>query len=178
MGVTNLSNLQVAGVPILGALGHEITTGNVFFVDSGAGSDTGAYGTVAEEPFATIDYAIGKCTANNGDVILVMPGHAENIVTATSFVSDVDGVKILGLGHGLTKPKLTFTAAAGTIKITGANCHFENFNLYSNFATGITTGITLGAAADGCVLKNIRMEEPRTLKNFLLVSGLQPLVIM
>lgn len=168
MGVTNLSNLQVAGVPILGSLGSEITTGNVFFVDSGTGSDTGSYGTTAEEPFATIDYAIGKCTADNGDIIIVMPGHAENISAATSLVVDVAGVKILGVGHGLTKPKLTFTAAAGTISITAANCHFENFYLYANYTNGITTGITLGAAADGCVLKNIRMEEAANTKEFLI----------
>jgi len=156
------------GVPVLGALGHDVTTGNIFFVDSGVGADTGSSGKDVESPFATIDYAVGKCTADNGDVIIVMPGHAENISTATSLVVDVDGIKILGVGHGLTKPKLTFTAAAGTISITGANVHFENFYLYANFATGITTGITLGAAADGAVLKNIRMEEAANTKEFLI----------
>ena len=63
--------------------------GKVFWVnnstvlpDNGLGGSNGNACTYTK-PFSTIDYAIGKCKASRGDVIYVMPGHAET-VTATS----------------------------------------------------------------------------------------------
>jgi len=60
------------------------TTGNIFYVDSGNSSavDYSGAGTSKTKPFKTVDYAIGQCTANNGDVIIVMPGHAESYTAA------------------------------------------------------------------------------------------------
>ena len=54
------------GMPVLPG-GPHTTTGNVFFVDAGAanGSDTTAAGKDAETPFITLDFAVGRCTANN-----------------------------------------------------------------------------------------------------------------
>ena len=53
--------------------------GDIFFVDSGAATaaDSAGAGRSPDAPFATIDYAIGQCAANNGDVIYVMPGHTD-----------------------------------------------------------------------------------------------------
>ena len=57
------------------------TTGNVFFVKStgpNAADDPG-HGKSPSKPFATIDYAVGQCTASNNDFIWVMPGHVETV---------------------------------------------------------------------------------------------------
>ena len=79
MGLTNFPNgISSFGVPVLGG-GAITTTGSIFFVDSVTGSN-GNSGADSDHPFATIDYAIGKCTANKGDHILVMPGHNEAII--------------------------------------------------------------------------------------------------
>ena len=51
--------------------------GNVYWVDSGTGSN-GNKGTY-RQPLATIDNAIGKCSANNGDIIVVFPGHSGTV---------------------------------------------------------------------------------------------------
>ena len=57
------------------------TTGNIFFVDSGSatGADSVGAGRNPDLPFLTIDYAVGQCTANNGDYIIAMPGHAAEL---------------------------------------------------------------------------------------------------
>lgn len=98
--------LNVRGVPVLNTYG-----GNVFWVDSGTGSN-GNKGTF-DRPFATIDYAIGRCTANNGDIIMVKPGHSEAISTA-DIDADIAGVSIIGLGAGEDRPTITYTGTTDT----------------------------------------------------------------
>lgn len=147
-----------------------VTTGDIFFVDSGSSTngDTAGFGSNPDAPFATIDFAIGQCTASNGDRIYVMPGHAETLTAATSLVADVAGVSIIGIGGGPLRPRLTFTTAAtATLSVTAANCHLENLWLLSAFTDGITAGITGGAACDGLVLKNIVMQESLNTQEFL-----------
>jgi len=53
--------------------------GNVFWVSSTTGTDSAGYGRNPDAPVATLDYAIGLCTASKGDIVYLMPGHAENI---------------------------------------------------------------------------------------------------
>ncbi len=103
--------------------------GNIFFVDSGAtlADDSVGAGKNPDVPFATLDYAIGRCSANNGDVIYVMPGHAETVSGAAGIDFDVAGVKVIGLGQGADRPTLTMSAAASTIHFDAAGSHLENF---------------------------------------------------
>lgn len=146
------------------------STGNRFYVDSGASaaSDSTGYGLTPDAPFATIDYAVGQCTATNGDIIYVMPGHAESLTGATSLVVDVAGVSIIGLGSGAARPRLTYTTAAGaTLSVTAANCRLENLWLLSAYTNGITVGVTVGASADGLVMKDIVMQESLNTQEFL-----------
>lgn len=56
-----------------------LTTGSIFFVHSGTGVNALGGGRNPDAPLATLDYAIGLCTANKGDMIFVMPGHAETL---------------------------------------------------------------------------------------------------
>lgn len=123
MAGTNFPHgISTYGVPVLGS-GPVFTVGNVFFVDSGAGSDVGGQGTSAAQPFATIDFAIGQCTASNGDFILVMPGHSEDITA--DITMDVAGVTVIGMGQGHTRPQLVSTGTAGRVTITASNCRWS-----------------------------------------------------
>lgn len=107
--------------------------GSVFYVNSANGSDTTGYGRSPESPFATIDYAIGQCTASNGDEILVCPNHAESVTAAAGIALDVIGVTIRGLGRGRNRPTITFTTAAGaSFDISAADCRVENLTLVCN----------------------------------------------
>ena len=123
--MSDFTDIRVAGVPILPGW----TTGNVFFVDSGIGSDTADVGKKATEPFATLDYAIGRCTASNGDVIIVMPGHAESLTAAIAL--DVAGIKIIGLGNGDNRPRFTLAGAAvPAITISADDQKIDNLAFY------------------------------------------------
>ena len=54
----------------------------MYWVDStDANASTGADGSI-DTPFSTIDAAVGQCVANQGDVILVKPGHIETVTAA------------------------------------------------------------------------------------------------
>lgn len=108
---------------------HEAFPGNIFWVGA-AGSneaDSASSGQSPDNPFATIDYAIGRCTASQGDVIFVLPGHTETITTAGGIAQDVAGVSIIGLGTGANRPTISFgTADTATWTISGANCVVKN----------------------------------------------------
>jgi hypothetical protein len=132
------NGVTIRGVPVLNT--HP---GNVYWVSSVSGSD-GNKGT-RERPFATIDYAIGRCTANNGDIIFCMPGHAE-AVTATSINCDVGGVTFIGLGSGSKKPVLTFGATDSTINVTAANCVWQNFRFTAGVGDVVTAVLHATAA--------------------------------
>ncbi len=101
------------------------TTGNRFFVDSGA--SRAAAGNRARDPNIpelTIDGAINRCTANNGDQIIVMPGHTENLTGTIAM--DVAGVAVFGLGQAHTRPQVVHTGTAGIVSITASNCRWSN----------------------------------------------------
>jgi hypothetical protein len=118
--------------------------GNVIFVSSVTGTDGAGYGDNPDAPVATVDYAIGLCTASKGDVIYVLPGHAE---TTTAIALDVAGVRIIGLGFGANRPTLTATTAASDlVAVTAANCELINMRLVGA-ASGVTALLDLSSAA-------------------------------
>lgn len=139
--------------------GAEQTTGNVFYVDSGAtgASDSSSMGDSPERPLATLDYAIGRCTATNGDIIFVMPGHAE---TTTAIAADVAGITIFGIGYGRARPTFTATAAASDlIDVTAANITIKNVRLVGA-ASDCTSLISI--AADDFLCEGCSLEQAET----------------
>jgi hypothetical protein len=138
-------------MPVLPGGDLNISTGNVFFVDSGAtNASDGNPGTVVR-PLATIDAGVALCAANNGDQIIVMPGHSEDPLT--SIAMDVAGVWIRGLGWGASRPTVTFGAAAATLAMSAASCRVSNlvFDLGIVAAT-VTDAITI--TADHCIVEH------------------------
>jgi hypothetical protein len=96
-----------------------------FWVDSNTGSD-GNKGTF-NSPFATLDYAIGRCTANKGDTIYLAANHLETLTAAGSVTADVAGISIIGLGDGTNKPTFLFgTATTASFLISAAGVTVKN----------------------------------------------------
>ena len=129
--------VTIRGVPI--TVSHP---GQVFWVNSTSvlasdgvsGSDVPSAGTY-QRPFATIDYAIGQCTASRGDVIMVMPGHTETVSAAGGIAMDVAGVAVVGLGAGSLRPTITLdTAATASVTMSAANTTFKNCIFSAAFA--------------------------------------------
>ena len=118
------NGLSVFGVPVLGS-GPVFTTGDVYFVHNTGSNDNN--GTDPKFPKKTLDAAIKKCTANNGDYVVILPNHAEAIATATALAASVAGVTIIGIGHGENRPTITFdTATTALFTISAADVTLIN----------------------------------------------------
>lgn len=113
--------MTLRGMPL--AITHP---GKVFFVDSvnGANGNPGTF----KKPIASIDTAVGKCTANRGDIIIAKPGHVETVTAAAGLDLDVAGVALLGLGSGSNRPTINFTTATtADVDVDAANITIVNF---------------------------------------------------
>ena len=138
--VDTLILLQADG---MGSTG--ISGGDVYYVDSGAtaGTGTGADWANAE---LTIDAAVGNCSASNGDVIFVAPGHAESF-TSEGLDVDVVGVTIIGLGSGATRPTITYAHANGEVAIGAASVSIKNIRFFSS-TPDVLMGIEVESGVD------------------------------
>lgn len=124
-------------------------SGNVFFVDANAaqGGGTAGFGSHPDQAFSTLDFAIGQCTANQGDVIFVLPGHTENVIAAAGIDLDVAGISVIGLGSGAARPTFTFTTATtADIDIDAASILLENVILDMTGIDAIAAGLDVNAA--------------------------------
>jgi len=126
--------------------------GDVWFVDSGTGTDGAGYGQDPDSPCATLDYAIGLATASQGDVIYIMPGHNESLTAATSCVVDKIGLSIIGLGRGMNRPIFDYDNTAGTIEMDAASCRLSNVILRASQAS---TVVAINVDADDCEIDNV-----------------------
>lgn len=108
-----------------------------FFVLSNAGSvapwlgnflnDFPSDGGGVPRVYSSIALALANCTANRGDMIYVLPGHAENITNAIDLNVNVAGVRIVGIGQGNGRPVITMnTATTAVITLSAANTSIEN----------------------------------------------------
>lgn len=139
------------GMPVIGSGGH-MTTGDVFFVSSTAtNSSNGNLGTSPDKPLATLNGALTRASANNGDLVFFMPNHAENVTSVTTQVIDKAGIKFIGLGSGTDRPTFTYTNTAGLFSITGANTYIENFYFVTSVVACV---LAVSVAADYCTFMN------------------------
>jgi hypothetical protein len=128
-------------------------TGTTYYVDSDASNaaDTNS-GRSWARPLATISGAIAKCTANQGDTIILAESHSETYTTTgAKFVASVAGITIIGLGEGSDRPTLTFSHVGATTTISAANVTIYNVM----FITGIDSVVTYGTISGAdCKLIN------------------------
>lgn len=106
--------------PITDFLLSSVGLGDVYYVSSDSGDDERS-GLSPETCLATLDAAIGKCTANQGDIIYILPGHTETVATAGAIAVDVAGITIIGLGDGADKPTFSFSAVDATMTVSAAS---------------------------------------------------------
>lgn len=103
----------------------------------------------------TLASAMSLCRANMGDVILVLPGHAEN-VGATALANLVAGTRIIGVStsgpNQDSAPTFTWNATTSTWAISVKNVEISGLRLLMDGANGVVAPINITAA--GCQLKN------------------------
>jgi hypothetical protein len=133
------NGVSIRGVPL--SVSHP---GSVFWVHSGTGSNGNA-GTY-QRPFASIDFAVGRCTANKGDIIYVLPGHTETVIAAGGLDLDVAGIAIIGLGAGSNRPTVSFgTATTADMDVDAANISMYNI-LFTGDVDALAAPIDVNAA--------------------------------
>lgn len=140
-GPTNFPNsfaagLTLRGLPILQTQpGRCLWVSNSTVVQPGcvAGSDNNP-GTF-QRPYATLNKAISVCQQANGDIILVKPGHYEDIPNASTLIANCAGVAVIGLGAGSCRPTFRFTTAAtANIQVRSSCISFQNCLFLAGFA--------------------------------------------
>jgi hypothetical protein len=126
-----------------------VTSGSVFFVDSGSDrASDGNRGRDPNVPMATLDAAVARCTANNGDIIVLMPGHAENLTASVAL--DVNGIWVYGIGWGASRPTFTYTGTGGVITLSGNSVRLTNVRCVPGIAS-VTAAINL--TGDDCIIE-------------------------
>lgn len=154
MAISNFPNGFSQGVIIRGVPVNVAHPGLAFYLNNSGvvgprgltGSDANA-GTF-QRPFATLAGALAQCTAGRGDIIYVMPGHAETISSATALTLATSGVAIIGLGAGNLRPTFTLnTANTATINVTASQVSIINCLFVANFLN-IASLFTLTTAKD------------------------------
>ncbi len=143
---TDIANLQSSA---------NLGTGNVYYVDSGKSNAATVDGTKPEWALPTLDAAVAKCTANNGDIIYVMQGHTENLSGADGVDLDVAGIAVIGLGEGTDAPEFVYTNAAGEFVIGAASVTISNLRFVPS-VTGITHAIDVENAGDYATIVNCK----------------------
>lgn len=156
----NQAQLMTQLIALMSSLGA--SSGNVFYVDSVAGTDAAGYGDKPSRAYDSINYAVGQCVANNGDVVVVLEAHQEVVTTAPTgshttageLNLDVAGVRVVGLGSGLAVPEIAVgTATSASVRINANSVWIENLRFTGNL-DNITTVLTVNGVTD-CVLERL-----------------------
>lgn len=167
--------VSIRGVPL--TLTHP---GAVFFVKS-VNDSTGAANALAPnqkagsdsnrgtflDPLATIANAFTRVTAGRGDIIFLLPGHAETISTATATAFNIKGVALVGFGTGNLRPTLTYTTATATIPVSVDDIYIGNVLFKANFAD-VASVFTL-TTAKNFVVDNCEFRDGSSVLNFLTI---------
>lgn len=144
---------------------YGLTAGTNFFVSSVAGSSAND-GLSFAAPKATLAQALSLCTADKGDRVFLMPGHAETISAAAGVAVAVAGVSIVGLGRGTKQPKFTFdTATTADFDIDAANVLIENVHFTANYADIVAP---IDVNAQHCTIRGCRFTETAANMNALI----------
>jgi len=122
----------------------KVTGGSIFFVDGNTGTDAAGYGQSPDSPVDTLDYAIGLCTANKGDIIYVFAQHAETVTAAIT--ADIAGITIVGMGHGNSRPTITGNGTIDAMTVTANDVTIMNLIFAAPGTDAQTADINIAAA--------------------------------
>ena len=128
--------------------------GTYYYVYSGTGSDSYT-GEDIDHPKATLDAAVGLCTADAGDVIFVLQGHSETMGAAADEVDiDVAGITVIGCGEGKLRPLFNYTGdVTGAFAIGADDVTLYNLQ-FCAAAADVNDAIEIEAGAEQATIAN------------------------
>ena len=166
-----MSGVSIRQVPItVSNPGAVIWVSNSTIVGPGCvgGSDSNP-GTFTK-PFQTLAGALAstRVQAGRGDLIVLKPGHAENITAAAGINITTAGVTIVGLGSGSLRPTFTFTTAnTATITIAANSVGFSNILFVGGFLNVATCfDIVNAQVATDFAVDSCEFRDSSTVLNF------------
>ena len=160
------NGITIRGVPIdIPNPGEVFWVNNTTVTAKGAkgGSDTGNKGTY-KEPFATVDKGISSGKIARGDIVYVMPGHAETVST-TSIDLDIAGITVICLGSKRNQAVFTYDATGSTITISAADCSWVG-GVHQSTILDCASAFTIGAAT-GATVAEAQFDDTSSILNFL-----------
>lgn len=101
---------------------------------------------------ATLQQGLARCRSGQGDIVYVLPGHAENISTADFMTNLVAGTQIISAGRAgsTNNPTFTWTATTSTFLLDVADVTLSGLTFNMGGADNVTAPITVTGA--GCVV--------------------------
>lgn len=159
---------EIRGNGLTDSMGLPYCAGTRWWVNSTGGNNaTGESGKTPSRPFATLDYALSRCTDSKCDQIMLMPGHAETITGAGGITLDKIGVDVIGLGRYDLRPRFLMDGAATvTCLVTAAEAGLRNI-IFAAGHSDITTFCTV--TAKGFALEYCHFERNTTDENFVAI---------
>lgn len=128
------------------------------------GTDGVGKGGTRQSPVATLDYALGLCTADNDDVIHIKPTHAETITGVGGITVDKAGVTIQGYGRYDSRPTFLMDGAdTVTALFTADDVMIDNCKFNPGHADIAIFG---HVSAKGVRISNCNFEEITTDENW------------
>lgn len=142
------------GCGIASSFGTIIPPGSRHCFVRSTGAQSGDPEDVVNRLLPTLSAALSECRSGLNDYIFVLPGHTENVSTATFLSGLVANTNIIGVGNPAASnaPKFTWTATAGNWAVNVNNVFISNLKLSCDGANGITSAITV--TGTGCTIAN------------------------
>lgn len=157
--------MGAANIPNLPFMGHGAGLKTQFGIVLPPGGNVAAYvrstgpqnydeQQVKQRIVTTLAKGLSYCRAGLNDVVVVLPGHTENVTDATMLDNLVNGTRIIGAGNPLQDDAPTFrwTNTAGSWAIDNKNCYISGLKLQLEGANGITKAINI--TGSGVTLAN------------------------
>lgn len=152
----------INGTPLSGVLPR--AKGKDIYVSSVVGG-AGRTGDNPRNAISTLDAAFAKCSANQGDRIIVMENHSETITGAGGIAHDVAGVTVIGLGVGNQRPRFLMDAGTTvTYAISAADAHVSNLVFAAGHADIVAC---FDVTAPGARIENCEFVDNVANENFL-----------
>ena len=137
---------RIKGLPVTGGLPAKSLFKQPIFVDSSTGASDND-GKNPDHPVDSISNAFKKDRVAANGLIVVLPGHSEDVTAANGILCDIAGVHVLGLGEGSARPSINFTTVVGAdIEVDAANITFENLKFDATGIDALTGPIDVDAA--------------------------------
>jgi len=148
--------------------GKRVLCKNITAADTATLRDTFGYKTDPIDGstliFTDLDSAIGVLRSGLGDEILLSSGYTETVSAAGDIDFDVAGSKLIGLGVGDARPKITFdTVDTADMDFGADNLLVENI-IFVNDVDGLNEPLDIEASVDNVTFRNCEFRDDTAAK--------------